>query len=148
VPDDIGQVKIRIPLSGSGPWTSETVWAEPRGDDLYEVWNMPWLADGVHLRDIVRCRSAEGEMPEFMEVVQPSGHDTLHIVFTEAASTELREDTLRFLEQAVGVTERAAENGWSVDVPPGVDVAPAEERLGELQRRGLLAGAAEAVADE
>jgi len=135
-----GLVKIQITLDGDSDWKSETVWAEPLGDDLYELWNMLWLAHDLHLRDVVRCKCEPGQLPEFVEVVDRSGHDTLHLIFTERAPKEVREEALQMLEDRVGITERASEQGWAVDVPPGADRLWAFEYLGELQEEGFLAG--------
>jgi hypothetical protein len=133
-----GLVKIAIPLRGPR-WTVETVWAEPLGGDRYRIQNIPWLADGFHNRDIVRCKPAEGEsMPEVVEVVEPSGHDTLHLVFTQRASNELRNEVLERMERDLGFIERAGDDGWAVDVNPGTDRDAALAYLGALQADGFL----------
>ena len=37
----------------------EALWAFPLGEDAYELRNIPWETDALHLRDIVRCRRTE-----------------------------------------------------------------------------------------
>ena len=67
---DEGLVKVRVRLADHGRWRYESLWAKPLGDDLYELRNTPWLADGLHHRDVVRCAPSEQDLPEVVDVVR------------------------------------------------------------------------------
>ena len=66
-PDDEGLVKVTIPLRGDAlesGFRTETVWAEPLGDDRYMIWNVPLFAYNIEMRDVVRCRpNPDGDHP-------------------------------------------------------------------------------------
>jgi hypothetical protein len=133
-----GLVKIAVPIAKEDHLEAETVWAEPLDDGLYRIRNLLWFAEDLHADDIVRCEERPGELPRAIEIVERSGHDTLRLIFTGAASDELRAEVLARLHSTLGNYERASEDGWSFDVNPGTDLTGALEYLGDLQQRGLL----------
>src|SRR5438034_11104825 len=92
-------VKVAIPLAGPDAWDRETVWAAPLGDDLYEIRDVAWLAEGVHNKVVVRCRRGPEGGLQVVEVVTPSGHNTLHLIVTPEATDGVRETTLAALER-------------------------------------------------
>ena len=135
-----GLVKIAAPLVAVGQWKHETLWALPLGEDRFQLRNIPWMRDDLHVGDVVRCETGSTGLPEIVELVERSGHDTLHLIFTERADDSLREEVLERVERTVGYTERAGEDAWAVDVNPGTDLLDALEYLGGLQAEGYLEG--------
>ena len=78
--------KVRITLN-NGPFAGETLWAEPLGDNLYRLENIPVYANGYAYGDVVRCE----EVDSFLEVkalVQDSGNGTIRIAFADPDSAE------------------------------------------------------------
>jgi hypothetical protein len=140
VTSEKGLVKIAAPLHSLRRWKHETLWALPLGGDRFEIRNIPWLRDDLHAGDVVRCKTGSAGFPEIVELVEASGHETLHLIFTEHADDKLREEVLALVERTVGYTERASEDGWAVDVNPGTDLPSLLEYLGRLQAEGLLEG--------
>jgi hypothetical protein len=72
-------IKVLFELQSDAPTATETLWARPLSNDLYELRNTPFFARHCALGDIVRCTVAEEELPRFVEVVTPSGNRTVRI---------------------------------------------------------------------
>lgn len=81
--------KLYIDLPNHWAVGVESVWAQPLGDDLYEIRNVPFYAYGLNYSDIVRARSEDPDLkPEVIEVIKENGHSTIRVYF----SRELIED--------------------------------------------------------
>jgi hypothetical protein len=116
-----GLVKVQL----SGPEGEiETVWARPLGGDRYELDNTPWCPFGLSWRDVVeaRRRTPDG-FPEFVRVVQKSGHRTIRVILDPPADVSPASQAVLDGLQALGCTyEGRAHRFIAVDVPPAVDL--------------------------
>jgi len=82
---DSAEIKIRIPLVGmerSANLQYERIWADPRGDDLYQVWNLPAYAYNIEMADVVRCRKSSDQELDVIEVVEKSGSVGVWLYFS------------------------------------------------------------------
>ena len=79
-----------------GTQNVEGLHAVPRGNGLYELRNIPLFASGYHLYDIVRCQEFDDKdvCPTIIELVTPSGHQTLGIIFADKTTGEEQADVL------------------------------------------------------
>jgi hypothetical protein len=132
-------VKIRVPLSDEYEAESETFWAIPLGDALYEIQNVPMLAEGLHVLDVVRCDEEPGHLPIVREVVRPSGYRTIGIMFADEASQDERVDVLYDLAKLRVMGERATESIFYMAIAPDVDIVAICDYLDTKANQGLLA---------
>ncbi|MEP5943149.1 MAG: DUF4265 domain-containing protein, partial [Balneola sp.] len=81
--------KIFIDLPNHWAIGGEALWAEPLGNDLYKIENIPFYAYGLNYHDIVRTNSQSAELkPEIKELVKASGHKTFRVFFKEGFSRD------------------------------------------------------------
>jgi len=100
----------------------ESVWAKPLGNDLYEIRNTPWHTCDVNWGDIVRAVSEnEDQWAEFIEVVRPSGHRTLHIFFFKELDEQDKARVLGRLKDWKASYENCDGSLYAVDVEPNGD---------------------------
>src|SRR5262245_37935318 len=96
---DEGLVKVYFEL-GDGPVGTESFWAKPLGDDLYELRNSAWFAFDLHFYDVVRALPDKlDEKPRIIEVVRRSGHKTLRVLFPPEVREDERLEMLQSLHQ-------------------------------------------------
>jgi hypothetical protein len=142
VPDEYdGLVRIRIELAeGQHPnLKSEGLWAEPLGNDLYRLDNVPFYAYDLHYCDVVRAVArAPGSQPTIVEVVRPSGHKTVRISLSPDLAEDDRRRLLDGLSEAGAAYEHASGRLYSVDVPPGADYPSICDWLWQLEQGGCL----------
>jgi hypothetical protein len=81
-PQPEGLTKIRIRLTpAAGSMDTELVWAEGLEPDVYQVWNVPFLAYNVNIADVVRCSVGEDGVPQVQAILRRSGSQTLRLYF-------------------------------------------------------------------
>jgi hypothetical protein len=117
-----GLVKILFELPDGTPHSSaETLWAEPVGNELYRLRNIPFYVYGYSTEDIVRAVPKD-ERLTVTGVATRSGHSTYRVFLPEDASVEhFRRDWASLAE--LGCTfERATRRCVGIDVPPKADV--------------------------
>ena len=117
---------------------AETLWAQPVGDDLFEIRNIPWESSDLRFRDVVRGRHLDDGRWQVLELVRPSGHSTLRLTFSNTASRRQQGEVITSLEEPVGRAERMHDNHWAVDVNPGCDVGHALDLLAQGERDGVI----------
>ena len=135
---DEGLVKIYIEL-GDGPIGTESFWAKPLGDDLYELRNSPWFALDLHFYDVVRALPDKpDEKPRILEVVRRSGHKTLRVLFPPEVGEDERLAMLRSLHQWRGFHEHCRVGLYAVDVEPEGDYGAVCDQLWAWEQAGRL----------
>lgn len=131
--------KVCVSLPNFGLSKNESLWAQPLGEDLYEVRNVPFAAYGLNLRDVVHAtRRDPQEDPEIDRVVKRSGHTTYRLLFLKSSSAGDQDRTLAPL-RALGATgERGGDVFYAVSVPPQADAAEARLLLDTLVDLGVV----------
>jgi hypothetical protein len=100
---------------------TESIWAEPVGDDRYRLRNVPYLVFGFSEQDVVTAREVEGRLVVSGIAVR-GGHSTYRLVLPEDTTED------KFLSDWIplgnlGCTyERATRRFVAVDVPPHSDI--------------------------
>jgi len=103
--------------------TGERVWAKPLGGDLYEIRNTPWHTCDVNWGDVVRAVAAhDKEWPRLIEVVERSGHRTMHILFYKETEETYRSEVLNRLKDWKANYENADGMLYAIDIQPGGDM--------------------------
>lgn len=119
------------------PATSvETLWAAPLGDNLYRIENIPFIAYGISLDDVVSVTES-GDRPTFHEVVRTGGHRTFRVLAVPTTPEEVVADRLRRLERLGCGLEQATPRYWAIDVPESVSGTAVVDQLEDGWQQGL-----------
>lgn len=112
---------------------AERLWARRTGGDLYELAAVPFFAYGLSFGDVVRAD------PVVREIVRPSGHTTLRVVFRR--DDEPRARRMAVLSELAPLKvsfESWGDAFFALDVAPDGDLDAVVERLERLEKRGVL----------
>ena len=114
-----GLVKLHIDLPNHWGTGGESLWAEPLGNDLYRIENVPFYAYGLNYQDVVRATvDSEDLKPEVRELVTDGGHRTFRVIFKENIERTKQETILDSLS-SFGITyERATQSYIALDMEP------------------------------
>ena len=115
------------------------MWAESLGQDLYRIRNVPFFAYGINFHDVVRATADSPELkPEIREVVEPSGHRTLRIIFAGDIDPAKQVALLDKLKRFKATYERADETNVAVDIEPDGSYNDVFDQLDEWEKASLL----------
>ena len=116
---DATQVKV---LLQEGEYV-ETLWADPLGNNLYRLDNLPFWAYGISWHDVVEATPAPDGMLTMVRVVTKSGHRTVRARFNPGIDVNVEARATLDRAVAVGCTFEGLHPGYiAIDVPPGVDL--------------------------
>ena len=118
------RVKIAFSLTrdsdGYPPADWEHLWAIRRGENEYELDNVPFFAKGVSSGDLVSVTSDQDQL-KFGMVLKYGGHSTLRvIVFDSSQKESIRSDLAKLGCETEG---SHLPDLFAVDVPPNVELA-------------------------
>ena len=136
---DANLVKIKIPLPPNDPsgGEAEWVWAEPEGNNLFALKNVPTFVKGLSYGDVVKTRNEEG-VPVFQDVVRRGGHSTYRIY---ARSDRKNPEVVKVIWTLEGMhceMENATDKIVGVDVLPEADIYAVYDVLEDAENAGLL----------
>ena len=119
---------------------TESVWAEPLGDDRYRIRNSPFYAYGFSFLDVVHAHlgSDEASFPIVTEAIVRSGHSTYRLALRAAVHHNEQFQRAWAPLQAAGCTfEASGDRLLAVDVPPGADIFTVYRLLEEGENAGV-----------
>jgi hypothetical protein len=138
-PQPEGLTKIRIPLApAAGSMDTELVWAEGLEPDVYQVWNVPFLAYNVNIADVVRCSVGEDGVPEVQAILRRSGSQTLRLYFAPDVADAEIERLLALVTESAGVVEKGERTFWAVGLRSLTSLERFAAGLADAQARGAL----------
>lgn len=132
-------VKILFHPNDDHYTTTETLWAEPLGDDTYRLRNTPFYFYGASSADIVHAAPGSDGLLEFQEVVERGGSSTYRILVRDAVEPTRFEKFWQPLGEAGCSLERAAARFYAVDVPSGTNVDQVVALLAKGEENGVWA---------
>jgi hypothetical protein len=122
--------KIRLDLPNHPLMKGESMWAKHVGGHRYEVRNIPFYAYGLSFYDVVEAIApSPADKPVIRRVVEPGGHRTLRVMFTDAVPRAERGDLLATLNVHRAYFENADGKLYAIDVEPGGDYDLVREQL-------------------
>jgi hypothetical protein len=131
--------KIYVDLPNHWAVGGESMWAKPLGNNLCQIDNIPFYAYGINYRDIVKVDSSnETKKPLVLEVVEPSGYNTLRIVFDKKFDKAQQNKLFEALKDYKADVERASEQYVALSVAPNGDYDAVYDKLTKLEQNGLL----------
>lgn len=109
----------------------ETLWATPVAEHQFRLENSPFWAYGVSWLDVVEARRVDAEgFPEFVRVVEKSGHQTVRVILSPGV--DVSPESMAVLDEMVslGCTWEGMNPEYiSIDIPPGVELTVVADRL-------------------
>lgn len=130
------RLKIRFPFKNSaGVSETETMWVISR-DTGYEIDNIPFYVQELALGDVISAQPDASGVLWYSELVQPSGHSTLHLWFAHEKDVASVREALRQMGCASEVSDLP--RLVAVDVPPEVPYGKIKEFLEEREGIGQL----------
>jgi hypothetical protein len=141
------RVKVHFCLgrdeTGYPPVDSETVWAIAKGENLFRVDNIPFFVTGVSCFDIVSVRREGDGQLWYDQLLEASGHTTIHVILYRDSSDERpleeRVESLRKAVKEIGGSSELSHisNLIAVDLPPEIPLRPLKELLEKGQESGF-----------
>ena len=136
--DELCKIEIRLsPAARQGGFETESLWARPVGNGLYELQSIPFFEYNLKLKDVVRCES-EADGLRFVEVVKASGQETLRVFFGEEAAPEFVVSSISYIRKRGGVVEPGAERMFAVSVPSWTILEEVDEELSNRDTEGWI----------
>ena len=134
-----GLEKIHIDLPNHWATGGESMWAEPLGNDLYKIENVPFYAYGLNYQDVVRATSDSDDLkPEIRELIKSSGHKTFRLFFDKGIKKEQQEEILdSFIARKVSY-ERANSIFVALDMEPEGDYQSVFDMLEEYEKQDII----------
>ena len=131
--DPFIKVRLHVEPSDMHDYSSETLWAESIGNDLYILKNTPLYAKGYgYLDTILAVSQWDDAIPTVKKVVRRSGHSTYWIIRYALTTEEQFENYWKPLKDIGCTFEGMVEYYFAVDIPPETDV----ETAYNLMKRG------------
>ncbi|SPF53594.1 conserved hypothetical protein [Candidatus Sulfopaludibacter sp. SbA4] len=134
-------VKVNLPLPPEDQAQgveAENLWAEPLGEDLYRIDNVPFYAYGISHEDVVVADEADGRL-RFRAIAARGGHSTYRVLVKDSAGFEsagFQKLWARLSE--LGCTHEVAKRRWiSIDVPSDSDIFVVYRILEEGMAQGV-----------
>jgi Domain of unknown function (DUF4265) len=130
-------VQLTFPLKKSDWYehASETLWAEPVGDNTFRLRNVPFYAYGASYDDVVRAINHDHRLM-VQDIVQRGGHSTYRLFVTDTERLKRFREFWQPLKRIGCTLERATDRLIAVDVPAEADIYTAYAAL----RQGEAAG--------
>lgn len=111
----------------------ESMWTIER-ENGYEIDNIPFYVKSLAVGDLIAARRDENGLLWFTELIKPSGHTTIQILFSR------QEDIAPFraLLRQVGCKSEGSDvpELIAVDIPPAVKYEEVKKLLDEGEREG------------
>ena len=127
--------RVLFDVEASDLGEAEVLWGDRVTQDTLRLDNIPLLAFGVSMGDVVRVCSKQSTL-HFQEVVKRGGHSTYRVMM-EAPDDRSTKERFRDVIVAGCGYEQLTARFAAIDVPPSVDIF----RVYDLLERGLDAGA-------
>jgi hypothetical protein len=131
--------RVIVDLPNHWATSAESMWAFRLDDGTFQIDNVPFHAYGINYKDIVRVDASDTtRLPVVVEVIIPSDHDTIRVLFPKGIRKKRQEPVIAELEKMKVYVERAFENYIALDIPPEVDYDLVREKLDQFGQEGLL----------
>lgn len=118
---DLEKIVILLPRADWHNHGRESLWAEPIGEDLFRIKNVPFYAEGYAYDDIVHAPRVKDELI-VDHIVQRSGHSTYLLFLNEDPVGNSWVHCWEPLQELGCSYERATNRLFAVDVPPATDI--------------------------
>lgn len=115
------------------------MWAEPLGNDLYKIENVPFYAYGLNFQDIVKATPDSDQILEIRKVVKTNGHRTFRLFFKKHIGRERQDEILLSMRDLKVTYERADDIYVALDMKPEGNYQAVFDKLDEYYEQNILA---------
>jgi hypothetical protein len=117
-----------------GAIAEETIWVQSDGEN-YKIDNIPFYAPNLALNDIISVEDEHGTL-YFDDLIRPSGHSTLQVIFFVPEEIE---QVLKVLERMGCKWEGMKDQPYfAIDVPPDTHYEKVKEFLDQKFKNEIL----------
>lgn len=121
-------MKVVLPyIDFEDNYSKENVWVEFLGDNQYKIDNIPFFAQGLSYKDIISVKEVDEQLV-FDELIKPSGHSTIQIIFFKEV------DVKRVLEKLSSISctwEGMNDLYFAIDIAHNINYSIVKEILDE-----------------
>ena len=132
--------KILFPLTSDADgypgvdW--ESMWAEPLGNGLFKLDNIPLYVRGISCEDVVKARKTKAGEWIFTRLKSPSAHSTLRVLAARVRDVvSIRRKLMRLGAECEGSNMRKL---FAVHVPAEASLSKVRDYLNKAEAAGLL----------
>src|SRR5688572_8390613 len=118
--------------------THEWLWAFPTGDGSYRIDNIPFFAYDINYGDIVRCEPDPDGKLMLSEVVEPSGHLTFRLKFSDGILPADEAAALADIDAFNVMREKGAGGMHALSAPSDTDMPELFRCLVGKHEEGVL----------
>lgn len=131
-------VKVFINLQPADwhQYNTESVWAKPLGENLYQIRNVPFYAMELSHDDVVYASLADDVLIA-QTVEGRGGHSTYRFIVMDGITDEQWAPYWHLLEEIGCTYERGGARLFAVDVPPRTDIYKVYELLDAGEKAGV-----------
>ncbi len=115
----------------------ETLDAKRLGNNLYQIYQIPFYAENLNQFDIVECKDIDEVKHEFVRVVKFSGYRTVHIEFSDLTTVETWLKYMHEIEHR-GADWTNSGRYFSISIPPDVEFNEFYEQLQAWERQKVF----------
>ena len=134
-----GLILIEINQAEGNRHASNTTWARPLGDDLYEISHPLSLISGFDVGDVVRAIASSNEStPTVVETVQKGDYKTVHFSFLKGVAISDQQLILNELGRWDATHDMTFERFYTVVVPESNYDALCEYLKSSVPRTSLI----------
>jgi hypothetical protein len=134
-----GLVKVHIDLPNHWAVGGESLWAEPLGNDLYKIENVPFYAYGLNFQDVVRATpESENKILEIRELITASDHRTFRVFFKKQIDKAQQEAILDSMINLGISYERANHIYVALNMKPEGGYQAVFDQLDEYSEKEIL----------
>lgn len=135
-----GLIKVKFPLENDVLGIeAEWMWARWQGENVFELDNSPFHAYGISFKDSFSIEFAD-DTACFGRILRKEGHRTVRARFPFGADYETSLSVLSELK-TIGCSFEGSDLErplYSIDVPPGVELALVVGYLAQSESEGIL----------
>lgn len=117
--------------------TTETLWAEAKGNDVYSLRNTPFYALGVSFGDLIKAKLVDGALL-FAGIVKHNGHSTYQVLLRVPKDDPEVTRMLADLCKLHCNVEFASERFLAIDVKPNANIFAVYSELERVEALKLI----------
>lgn len=130
------KVFATLPPADWHNWRSESLWAAPLGNSLFQLRNVPFYLMGISYDDVVQAKDKDKDL-WISGVHSRGGHSTYRFITLDGVLEEQWRPYWQPMADIECTYERATDRLFSVDIPPNVDIYNAYSLLDAGEKAGI-----------
>tara|TARA_Y100000588_G_scaffold383571_1_gene473187 strand:+ start:2852 stop:3328 length:477 start_codon:yes stop_codon:yes gene_type:complete len=134
-----GLMKVHVSLPNHWMIGGESMWAEPLGNNIYRLENVPFFSYSLNFKDEVEAKPDEDGILEIEKVVKRSGNSTLRIIFDKKVTREQQEKYIKIIRELDCSLERWDNTYLAINVRVSACYTSVLNRLDQWNEQDIIA---------